>query len=76
MRNHDLFERVLRVLPRTYLEGLARDFGGTDRPWHMSRKDLEKLLITKDTFALRKEIAEDVYKMLGVREQATNGEKA
>jgi hypothetical protein len=58
-----MFERIIKAMPRTELESLAKGYGNA-RPWQAERKELEVLLLSKDSEELRSELADIVRSKL------------
>jgi hypothetical protein len=63
MAKQNMFERMVRALPKHKLEELASD-RGKERPWTCDRKTLEIFVISKDSEELRQEIADLVQRGL------------
>lgn len=67
MAKRTMFQKVLPALPRPFLEILARDYCGIDRPHQSDRKALENTIMTRETVdALRSEVLDYIAHQLSV----------
>lgn len=62
-----MLSKVLHILPRAYLEELAKEYVGgetADRPWVVARQFLEGRILHSATPEMREDIADYLHRQL------------